>query len=515
MSLQTISWPLAEAYDTVMHLNYKEMPSMMGYQDPLQESLFHYNVHLENRVRKNHPLRKIGELIDFDFIYGEVKDSYGTTGNISIPPPVILKLMLLLFFYNVRSERELMETLPERLDWLWFLGYGLDAPIPDHSVLSKARKRWGECTFKRFFERIVIQCVEKGLVDGTKIFMDASLIDADASNNSVVDTHALKRYLNEGYRELEKRLDERDTPEIPSAVNGRYISTTDPDASIVRHAGDKSKLRYKTHRAIDGFHEIITAVEVTPGAVSEASRMASLVDAHRVNTGIQPGTVVADSQYGTIENLLACHDENLRAHMPAVRTRNKYTGSRKGIYPEEAFVYDESTDTYRCPAGKVLTRRAFHSHRHTIEYMAKKKDCKTCEIKVQCTRDNSGRSVQRAIRKEDLDAMLLITQSVEARRDIKTRQHCMERSYARSTRYGFDRARWRGLWTVAIQEYLICTIHNIETLIRRATKPVNRILCLAPLSALKQATVRIFGLREGLIQKRMVYPVYILIRDFR
>jgi hypothetical protein len=93
------------------------------------------------------------------------------------------------------------------------------------------------------------------LVDGTKIFMDASLIDADASNNSVADTHALKRYLNEGYRELEKRLDERNTPEnpttTPSTVNSRYMSTTDPDASIVRHAGGTSKLRYKTHRAIE------------------------------------------------------------------------------------------------------------------------------------------------------------------------------------------------------------------------------------------------------------------------
>lgn len=485
-----------------MYHKYKEIQRMMGYQELPQENLFQYHVYLEDRVRRDHPLRKMRELVDFDFIYEEVKDAYGTTGNISIPPPVILKLMLLLFFYNVRSERELMETLPERLDWLWFLEYGLDTPIPDHSILSKARKRWGEHAFKGFFERIVIQCVERGLVDGTKIFMDASLIDADASNNSVVDTHALKRYLNEGYRELEKRLDEGNAPEnqttTPSAVNSRYISTTDPDASIVRHAGGKSKLRYKTHRAVDALHEIITAVEATPGAVSEANRMTSLVDTHMVNTGMQPGTVVADSQYGTIENLLTCHDKKISAHMPAVHTRNKYTGSRKDIYPEEAFVYEESTDTYRCPAGKELTRRAYHAHRHTIEYMAKKKDCKACELRVQCTRDNSGRSVQRAIRKEDLDAMLSITQSPGARRDIKTRQHLMERSYARSTRYGFDRARWRGLWKVAIQEYLICTIQNIETLIRHATKPVKGALCFSPLTALGQATDRIFGICRGL-----------------
>jgi hypothetical protein len=65
-----------------MHLSYKEMRRMMGYQDPLQENLFHYHVHLENRVRKSHPLRKMKELIGFDFIYGEVQDVYGTTGNI-------------------------------------------------------------------------------------------------------------------------------------------------------------------------------------------------------------------------------------------------------------------------------------------------------------------------------------------------------------------------------------------------------------------------------------------------
>jgi len=61
--------------------------------------------------------------------------------------------------------------------------------------------------FRHFFEHIVIQCVEKGLMDGTKVFMDASLIDANASNNSVIDISSLKKYLYNGYMELEKRLE--------------------------------------------------------------------------------------------------------------------------------------------------------------------------------------------------------------------------------------------------------------------------------------------------------------------
>jgi transposase len=136
---------------------------MMSYQDPPQSKLFYIGVNIDKRIRKNHPLRKIEELIDFDFIYNEVRDKYGYNGNELIPPPVILKLMLLLVPYNVRSERELMDTLGERLDWLWFLGFDLDTEIPNHIVLSKARRRWGEKAFRSFYERVVWQCVESGL----------------------------------------------------------------------------------------------------------------------------------------------------------------------------------------------------------------------------------------------------------------------------------------------------------------------------------------------------------------
>ncbi len=118
---------------------------------------------LEKRVRHDHVLRKIAEAIDFDFIYEEVKDSDGLNGNVSVPPPVILKMMLLWILYNVRSERELMLTIPERMDWMWFLGYDLDGGIPNHSVFRKARVRWGVGAFRRFFERIVGQYMQAGI----------------------------------------------------------------------------------------------------------------------------------------------------------------------------------------------------------------------------------------------------------------------------------------------------------------------------------------------------------------
>src|SRR4030042_795949 len=129
--------------------------AMMGHEPDYQHKFFITGFNLEKRVRQDHPLRAIREKIDFDFIYKEVQHTYGLKGNVSVPPPVILKMMLLLVLYNVRSERELMITIPERLDWLWFLGYDLDDEIPNHSVLSKARVRWGEDGFRKFFERVL------------------------------------------------------------------------------------------------------------------------------------------------------------------------------------------------------------------------------------------------------------------------------------------------------------------------------------------------------------------------
>ena len=79
---------------------------MMGYQPKPQGKLFYYGINLEERIRQNHLLRKIKKVVDFKFIYKQVRNKYGCNGNVSVAPPVILKLMMLLVLYNVRSERE-------------------------------------------------------------------------------------------------------------------------------------------------------------------------------------------------------------------------------------------------------------------------------------------------------------------------------------------------------------------------------------------------------------------------
>ena len=504
---------------------------MMGIQGPDGGKFFYTNISIAQRVRRDHPLRKIAARVDFDFIYREVADKYGTRGNVSVPPPVILKLMLLLVFYNVRSERELMATLPERLDWLWFLGYDLDTKIPDHSVLSKARKRWGAEVFRNFFERIVIQCVEAGLVDGGKIFVDSSLVEADASNNSVIDTQSLKHQLKKNYRELEARLEERqrsygseeneeneedekneesdDTSEIGGGeikptrsgryrkVNGRYISSTDPDAAIVGRG--KPDLFYQVHRSVDEAHEIITATAVTPGDVSEGHMLEELLRRHRNTTGKPASTVVADSKYGTIDNFLSLYDQGIKAHMPDLCRSASIREEKRGIFTEAHFRYDRERDIYLCPAGKELKPKSLHRGRGSIDYGASRADCEACPLRSGCTTNKAGRTVKRHCRQEDLDVMLEESRSGASKKDIKKRQHLMERSFARGKRYGFDRARWRRLWRVSIQEYLVCAVQNIQVLLKRGGGPVKDPAMIA--RVLKMAHTRAFVLFSKILKQ--------------
>ena len=76
----------------------------------------------------------------------------------------------------------------------------------------------------------------------------------------------------------------------------------------------------------------------------------------------------------------------------------------------------------------------------------------------------------------NLDQMRAVCKTSASKRDIKIRQHLMERSFARGKRYGYDRSRWRGLWRNQIQEYMTAAIQNIEALIRYAKRPVKAVM---------------------------------------
>ena len=75
--------------------------------------------------------------------------------------------------------------------------YNLDEPLPDHSSLTRIRERYGVELFQRFFEAIVDQCQQAGLVWGKELYVDATKVHANASLDSVKPRFAVDMHLRE------------------------------------------------------------------------------------------------------------------------------------------------------------------------------------------------------------------------------------------------------------------------------------------------------------------------------
>ena len=181
---------------------------MMGTQpSQRQPALFSYAIDLERRVSPDHLLRRVAAVLDLSFVVPAVSQYYGLCGNVSLDPRTVMKMLLLLFLYDIPSERELMEQIGVRLDFLWFLGFELDTDVPDHSVLSKARARWGGAVFEQLFIKVVNQCVAAGLVGGRLLHADSTIVKANAHKDSIVSSGPeLVHALRQAYQAQEAKL---------------------------------------------------------------------------------------------------------------------------------------------------------------------------------------------------------------------------------------------------------------------------------------------------------------------
>ena len=112
----------------------------MKGQPPAQPSLFAC-VRLEELIPSDHLLRRIEQAIDFTFIDRLTEPLYSGTGRPSVPPQVLVRMMMIGYLYGLTSERRLCQEVQLNLAYRWFCGLGLEDKVPDHSTFSKNRDR--------------------------------------------------------------------------------------------------------------------------------------------------------------------------------------------------------------------------------------------------------------------------------------------------------------------------------------------------------------------------------------
>ena len=445
-----------------------------------KESKLFYNFSLSSRVPKDHFLRSIEETIDFSFVHDLARPYYSHTGQPGIDPVVLLKMMLIGYLYDITSERKLAQDLKVNLAFMYFLGYDIDEETPNHSVLSKARRRFGARIFEEFFEHLVEKCNSKGLIQAEKAFIDSSLIPANASLFSIVDCGqrvTLKRTPKEYLKKIEetnpaddeeihqvKKDDPKSKPpDLPK--NKTCYSKTDPDASLIRYKNRPLQLAYKQHISVDsGPAKVITACSTTTAAVSDEHKLTYLISKAYERHNILPKEVGADTKYGTADNYRFLLENAILPSVPHHTTR-----SVKDLWGKDRFIYNKEKDQYRCPRGRVLKLNGFIKDLRHIIYRAHAKHCKVCKYHKACTSSSQGRSVIRHVHESAVERAKEHLKTIHAKLTINERSGTIENVFASEKKdLGLKRAKFRGLTNVTIQSLLTATTYNLRKLVKYA-----------------------------------------------
>lgn len=145
---------------------------------------------LSELIPNNHLLRRISQVISFDFIYEILEPYYPSNGRPSIDPISMFKMLLVGYLYGIKSERRLVQEIQLNIAYRWFCGFELADKIPDHSTFSKTRlRKWNESQlFQQVFLEIVRRCVKSGLVDGKELAADGTYLPANVSRDSWIET---------------------------------------------------------------------------------------------------------------------------------------------------------------------------------------------------------------------------------------------------------------------------------------------------------------------------------------
>jgi transposase len=479
------------------------------------------NVSVEQLVPQDHFYRHLERTLDLSFVREFVQETYAGGGRPSIDPVVFFKLQLVMFFEGIRSERQLMRHAADRLSVRWYVGYDLGEPLPDHSSLSRIRERYGIEVFRRFFEAIVEQCQQAGLVWGRELYTDATKVEANAAMTSVKPRFAVEAHLNHLFppevepstEETEQEVSQEEaapnepfeqekTPSprpLPTSLSQEEytalsqsnaerhawiehlgaqdrsvsipwyqrvadlrVSTTDPDASMMLTKGG-SHLGYQTHYVVDGGKaRIILGVLVAPSEVSENKPMLDLLWRARFRWKLWPRQATGDSKYGTEENIVAIESQQIHAYIPLPDNDH-----RTAFFSSQEFQYDAERDVYVCPAGKELHFVQGQSTERSRRYRAYAKDCNHCPLKAKCTTGKQGRSLCRSVDEEVLDRVRGYYMTEAYKKAYRKRSVWVEPLFAEGKQWhGMRRFRLRLLWRVNSEALLIAAGQNLKRLLK-------------------------------------------------
>jgi transposase len=318
-------------------------------------------VSIDALVPSDHLLRKVEKAIDFSFIREKVACLYSAdNGRPALDPVALFKMLLIGYLFGVRSERQLVREIQVNVAYRWFLGMTLTEKVADASTLSQnRRRRFRESDiYQEIFDEIVLQAMQRRLVDGKTLYTDSTHLKANANKHKFrkeVVEKSTRDYLDKLEQAIdEDRLEHGKPPLTPEArapvVKETKISTTDPESGYMVRDGKPKGFFYLDHRTVDGLHNIITDSYVTPASVHDSIPYLARLDRQRERFDFETKAVGLDAGYHTPAICKGLEARQIYGVIGYHRPTH-----RQGYFRKRDYQYDKQQDHYLCPAGLALS----------------------------------------------------------------------------------------------------------------------------------------------------------------
>ena len=368
---------------------------------------------LDDYVGEENPVRIVDVFIDeLDLaVLGFAGVIPEATGRPSYHPVTLLKIYLYGYLNRVQSSRRLERETQRNIELMWLTG----RLMPDFNTIADFRRDNG-AAIRAVCSQFVALCRRLNLfsqavvaIDGSKFKavnnrdknftvakvgkrmeqVDASIArylaaldraDRDESDVAEVKSVRLKEKIAGLRRQMQSLKEMEQT--VQDAPD-QQVSLTDPDARSMATSGrGTGVVGYNVQIAVDAEHHLIVAHEVINQG-HDRSQLAPMALKAQKATGCEQVTALADRGYFSGDQVLSCEGTGV---MPIVPKTLTSSGTKRGLFTRQDFLYDAEHDHYTCPAGAKLTkihRRADHTedfdrYRHLSA-------CFTCLLRPQCT----------------------------------------------------------------------------------------------------------------------------------
>ena len=412
-------------------------------------------------------------------------------GNMAYHPKMMLKVMFYAYARGIFSSRNIANALGENVAFIYLAAW----QRPDFRTINNFRKNNLD-QIKDLFVQIVQICQQLKMVKLGHISIDGSKFKANAADRKTYDRKRIEREMKRILDKAQKQDQQEDTQygsensgdQLPEQIREREqrieklkqiqkqldqqgrekLNATDPDAVFMKTTAG-IKTAYNAQVCVDEDVQVIVAADVT-NQPNDKEQLLPMVEQTEQNTDASIDILSADCGYSTANNLEKL-ESYIDAYIPDDTYQSRSRGKEVSPFDKDNFIYDQSTDVFTCPEGKIV--KFWHTRRYENgDYRVYRcVECTSCQHFGQCTPSKRGRSIWRRLVDKKIKQMRSKLDSESGKAIYAKRKHIVEPVFGHiKSVLGFTGFHLRGLQKVKAEFKLVAIAHNLKKISKYAYK---------------------------------------------